>query len=161
MVSDIKDLLAFNLRRLRSEQDLTQARLAELLGVEQSTVASWEGRRRWASPENLEDLCRALQVRAWELFAGPDERPTPNPREALKVLGSFVEEALAPKPVTIREAATWRAADTALDAAESRIPAHARDLLEQIPPENKDAWELITATAVTVGKAKPRVTPRD
>ncbi len=159
-MSDIEHLLGENLRRLRDQANLTQFELAELLDVDQSAVQKWEGATRWPRSDQLDTLCRILKVAPWRLFMPAGEQPTPGPREAIQVLEKFVTQALKPEKPSIRVASEWRAAEPLEPSIESRIPDHARELLEQISPDNKDAWELITTAALTVGKAKAPVKPK-
>lgn len=60
---------ADNIIRLRKKQKLTQARLAEMIGVEQPTVQRWEAGNREPDFEALGKLADALGVERADLFA--------------------------------------------------------------------------------------------
>ena len=49
-----------NLERLRKAAGLTQAQLAELVGVDQATVSRWESGERWPMITIAFDVANAL-----------------------------------------------------------------------------------------------------
>ena len=51
-----------NLKFLREEKNLSQNKLAELTGVNQTTIARWENEEISPSLDNIYDLANALQV---------------------------------------------------------------------------------------------------
>ena len=51
-----------NLKFLREEKKLSQNKLAELAGVNQTTIARWENEEISPSLDNIYDLANALQV---------------------------------------------------------------------------------------------------
>lgn len=51
-----------NLKFLREEKKLSQNKLAELTGVNQTTIARWENEEISPSLDNIYDLANALQV---------------------------------------------------------------------------------------------------
>lgn len=51
-----------NLKFLREEKKLSQNKLAELAGVNQTTIARWENEEISPSLDNIYDLASALQV---------------------------------------------------------------------------------------------------
>lgn len=57
-MAELKDIL----KKLRSEKNLSQAMLAEMLGAGLSTVASWEVGKRYPSRENIEALADIFNV---------------------------------------------------------------------------------------------------
>lgn len=61
------------LRRLREKAGLTQAALAEALGVDRTTVATWEGGRAFPRAELLPGLARLLGCEIGELFEKKEE----------------------------------------------------------------------------------------
>lgn len=58
-----------NISSLRKRLKLTQAQLAEMVGVEQPTVQRWESGKREPDLDALNDLANALGVEAGELIA--------------------------------------------------------------------------------------------
>src|ERR1044072_6001186 len=58
------------LKALRKKRGLSQAKLAELLGVEQPTIQRWESGKRVPDLESLQSLARTLGVTAGTLLDG-------------------------------------------------------------------------------------------
>lgn len=54
------------LRALRKERGLTQAALAELIGVSQAIVSAWETGRVQITPARKRQLIKALKEDPWE-----------------------------------------------------------------------------------------------
>lgn len=66
-----------NLRTARRIKDITQAKLAELAGVDQTTISDLEcGRNRNPSLETAVRIARALGVTPEELFPVPESSST-------------------------------------------------------------------------------------
>lgn len=59
-------LVAFNVRRLRVANGLSQARLGELMNMNQTTISDIE-RGLWVSTERLDAIARAFDVDSAEL----------------------------------------------------------------------------------------------
>lgn len=70
-------LLAWNIRRLRSERSLTQERLAADAGVDRGYVSSIELQKVAVSVDVLDKLATLLGVGIGELFAAPAEGEEP------------------------------------------------------------------------------------
>ena len=64
-----------NLAEHRQRRKLSQAALAELVGVEQPTVQRWEAGKRQPDLTQIGDLADALGVAPGELFAPPSKLP--------------------------------------------------------------------------------------
>ena len=60
------------IKKLREKQQLTQAELAELLGVSDRTVSKWETGRGFPDITFIESLARFLKVSVVELFSGEE-----------------------------------------------------------------------------------------
>ena len=58
------------IKRLREKQNITQARLAEMLGVSDKAVSKWETGRGFPDISFLEPLSALLKVSAIELLSG-------------------------------------------------------------------------------------------
>ena len=65
---------AERLRQLREEKGLTQAQLAEIIGVDLRTVSIWERGIRLPKDEYIIELCYALGVEMTYLFGLTDSR---------------------------------------------------------------------------------------
>jgi len=63
-----------NLKNKRVDAGLTQNELAALLGVNQSTIASWEVGTKYPSADKLPDLARVLGCMIDELFTENEEK---------------------------------------------------------------------------------------
>lgn len=61
-MSDIAEILGFNIKRLRKEKDWTQEYLAELAGISVPFMTQIELARKQASLEVVEKIARALDV---------------------------------------------------------------------------------------------------
>lgn len=65
--------MSSELRRIRREKDITQERLAELVGVDQTTISDLErGRNRNPSWETVAKIAKVLDVSPSELFPVDD-----------------------------------------------------------------------------------------
>ncbi|MCJ8521857.1 helix-turn-helix domain-containing protein [Pseudorhizobium tarimense] len=72
--------IAWNLRRLRSEQKITQEHLAVDANVDRSVISDMERSKHNASVDLLDRLAAALSVDVTEFFKVPDQedvRPAP------------------------------------------------------------------------------------
>jgi transcriptional regulator with XRE-family HTH domain len=56
------DLNTDAIRNARKKRQLTQAKLSELLNVEEKTVGKWERGERFPRPENLKNLFEILAL---------------------------------------------------------------------------------------------------
>lgn len=74
---DIKIILGANVKELRKSKQLTQEKLAELVGVETTTIARIETGANFASSENFAKLCDIFNVPPAVLL-------TPKPQLTLK-----------------------------------------------------------------------------
>jgi Predicted transcriptional regulators len=77
---DTREIIGWNLRKLRVEQGLSQERLALESGIDRSYVGRVERGEENVTVDTLEALAKVLQVPVGRLFAelGPGEvRPLP------------------------------------------------------------------------------------
>ncbi|KKB78173.1 XRE family transcriptional regulator [Devosia soli] len=80
---DSRELVAWNMRRLRVGQTLSQERLAELAEVDRTYVSRLERMMENPSIGILDKIATALGVSIAELFAPPSaEEPKPKPLKA-------------------------------------------------------------------------------
>lgn len=67
-MTEIQTFLAANMKLLRKELCLSQARLAESVGTAPNYISQIEQGNKFPSPVMLENIARALQVHSYELF---------------------------------------------------------------------------------------------
>jgi len=65
---DVRALLAMNLKRARNNRGWSQLALANELGMAPQFISNIELGKRWASPESIERLCKALHIKPYQLF---------------------------------------------------------------------------------------------
>jgi len=70
-MTNIRQLLAINLKENRQKLGLSQAKLAEKADLSTQYIAMIELMRKFPSPENLEKLAIALEIDTPELFSMP------------------------------------------------------------------------------------------
>ena len=56
------------LRRLRKERRITQAKLANVVGVQQSTVSMWETGEAYPRKDNIDELCKFFDCKIDDLL---------------------------------------------------------------------------------------------
>ena len=74
---DLREIFAFNLRRLRNERGLTQDDLAYEAGVNRGYLSQLETARYYASLKILGRLAEVLSVEPAELLRMPDGHSSP------------------------------------------------------------------------------------
>jgi len=70
-MTNLRHLLAFNMKKNRQKLGLSQARLAEKAGLSTQYIAMIELSRKFPSPEMLELIATALELDTPELFSMP------------------------------------------------------------------------------------------
>ena len=102
MMTNIRDLLAKNMRTYRTAQGFTQAYLAEKVETSTHYIGMIENRSKFPSPEMIERIAFALGIDTTDLFIPEKEVP-----EAIKtyrkatindvksILDRFLDEKLA------------------------------------------------------------------
>jgi transcriptional regulator with XRE-family HTH domain len=92
-MTDIRKLLAANIKAYRAELGLTQARLAEKAETATHYIAMIEGCRKFPSADMLERIAAALERDAPELFAiNPIQDDWKG--EILSEMGEFIAQKL-------------------------------------------------------------------
>ena len=117
------------LKRLRLEKGLTQVQLAEVLGVSQSTIASWENGKRRPDLEFLPTIAHFYGVSVSELYGSEDAQRT------------IDDEAWAIRE-RLRRDPSYR---LLFSAADSATPEHLRAaaaMLKALEPKKDDADAL-------------------
>lgn len=74
---DTRARIAWNLRRLRSRQNITQEHLAVDAGVDRTVISDIERSKHNASIDLLDRLAAALSVEISDLLANPAEEEAP------------------------------------------------------------------------------------
>jgi transcriptional regulator with XRE-family HTH domain len=102
MRTNLRDILANNLKEYRRKYGVSQAKLAEKAQISTQYIAMIELSRQFPTPEVLDRIAAALNVESYQLFAVP-----PSPEEALerlhntlvdnleRIIGETVKKALA------------------------------------------------------------------
>jgi transcriptional regulator with XRE-family HTH domain len=70
---EIREILAFNLKRLRAERGLSQEELAHRSGIDRTYVSSLERSLYAAGIDLVDRLAKELGVEAAELLRKPEE----------------------------------------------------------------------------------------
>ena len=66
---DIKRLLGKRLQEIRKSKKLTQEQVAELIGVETTSISNIESGRYFPSSDNLDKILKVFNVRPSDVFA--------------------------------------------------------------------------------------------
>jgi len=74
---DIRQVVADNLRKLRTKHNLSQLELATRTGLTLAFVNKIENRKKWLSANTLELFCRELDVYPFQFFL-TDDIPGPD-----------------------------------------------------------------------------------
>ena len=85
---DIKLIFGKNLKRLRTEFDLTQEELAEKVDLQPQSISNLESGRFFISPENFESICNFFNVKPMEFFLEFNEESSD--KEKLDVINSVL-----------------------------------------------------------------------
>lgn len=63
-----------NLKKFRKEQNITQAKLAEMTGLSTGMIGQIESGIAFPSIVSLEKICRALKIDAYKFFVDPTQK---------------------------------------------------------------------------------------
>ncbi|MCL2194098.1 MAG: helix-turn-helix transcriptional regulator [Treponema sp.] len=66
---NIRDILARNIKENRRKNGLSQEKLAERAGISTPFVAMIEVSRQFPTPDVLDKIAGALNIKTWQLFA--------------------------------------------------------------------------------------------
>jgi transcriptional regulator with XRE-family HTH domain len=87
--SDIRAVLAKNIRLFRGHRDWSQADLAEHADLSVTFVSSIERGNKWPHPETLSRIAKALDIEVDELFKQGETEPD---AEAQALMARFVKD---------------------------------------------------------------------
>jgi transcriptional regulator with XRE-family HTH domain len=76
-MSDLRDVFAFNLRRLRHGNDMSQEELADIAGINRTYVSKLETGATYAGLEIIGKLADVFKIDAAELLMRPPRRGRP------------------------------------------------------------------------------------
>ena len=79
--ASIRDILAINMKENRRKNGFSQERLAEKAGISTPFIAMIEVSRKFPTPEVLDKIAEALNIKTWQLFA-----VAPDPEDAMERL---------------------------------------------------------------------------
>ena len=79
--TNIRDILAKNIKEYRRINGLSQDKLAEKAGISTPFVAMIEVSRKFPTPDILDKIAGALNIKTWQLFA-----VEPSPEDAMERL---------------------------------------------------------------------------
>lgn len=141
-----------NLRALRKMRGISQERLAEMVGLSNTSIQSYEYGTRWPAPEIIEDLSKALQAPVESLF-GPERvirvEPKVTLRQALKTIENALQGRLS------REDRIAHIPDDILEMLAGMAPSN-MDLV-RTTLEGVAVGTEIKASRAPHGKKKPRL----
>jgi transcriptional regulator with XRE-family HTH domain len=80
-MTNLRNILANNLKEYRRKHGISQAKLAEKAGISTQYIAMIELSRQFPTPEVLDRLAEALNIEAYQLFTVP-----PSPEDAMERL---------------------------------------------------------------------------
>lgn len=90
---NLKNLFGQNVQKYRKLKKLTQENLAELIGVDATSISAIETGKYFVSAENLSKLANALDIEVSELFTFQDNVSNEKTYEdILKILSYFKED---------------------------------------------------------------------
>jgi len=78
---NIRDILAGNIKENRRKNGLSQEKLAEKAGISTPFLAMIEVSRQFPTPDVLDKIAGALNIKTWQLFAVP-----PSPEDVMERL---------------------------------------------------------------------------
>jgi len=103
-MTSIQEIFAHNLKEKRQKSGLTQAKLAETVGVSTHHIAMMEIARHYPTLDLVERMAKALNIEIYELFINPLSPPEEMERlyevvakNIEQVVGKAVEKVLADK----------------------------------------------------------------
>jgi transcriptional regulator with XRE-family HTH domain len=99
-VTNLREILANNLKAYRRKNGVSQAKLAEKAEISTQYIAMIELSRQFPTPEVLDKIAKALGIEAYELFAVP-----PSPENAMERLHKDIIKEIREVIVEVLESA--------------------------------------------------------
>jgi transcriptional regulator with XRE-family HTH domain len=122
--SQIQEILAKNIKRVRKEMSFTQAQLAERASISTGYMCDIERSRRWPSADNLAKIAAVLKMDPFQLFLPTEDSPYFDRHRTLTAFNRQLQE-------TFKESAA--------DVFEKMLkPYGPMRLIESIPEDNDE-----------------------
>jgi transcriptional regulator with XRE-family HTH domain len=96
---ELQGILSANIKRYRRNRSLSQANLAEKLGISINFLCNIENGKKWVSPRTLVKFAIALKIEPYELFK-PEEALPP---DASVILNKSFDEAVEAVTKTLNQ----------------------------------------------------------
>lgn len=68
----VKELLGFNLKRIRKQKNISQGELAEKVNLAFTFISDIENGKKWVSAETIEKFSKVLDVEIYQFFLPKD-----------------------------------------------------------------------------------------
>jgi transcriptional regulator with XRE-family HTH domain len=101
-MNNLREILAYNLKKKRQNCGFSQAKLAEIVGVSTHHIATIEIARNYPTLDLVERMANALDIEIYELFINPFSPPEEMERlyqtvakNIEQLVGGAVEKALS------------------------------------------------------------------
>ncbi len=91
----VQVILAANIRRVRKSMKLTQAELAEKVGISNGYMCDIERSRRWPSAENLSKIAETLRLAPFQLLLPTVDSPYFDRHRTLTAFSRELQETFA------------------------------------------------------------------
>lgn len=95
--ANIRDILARNIKKNRRENGLSQEKLAEKAGISTPFIAMIEVSRKFPTPEVLDRIAGALNIKTYQLFTvpvSPEEAMERLHRDIIRDIDQHIAEAI-------------------------------------------------------------------
>lgn len=89
--NDVRDILAYNLKRLRKSQNMSQLEFANAVGKSFTFISDIENGKKWISPETLSQFATEFGVETYQFFLPRDFSNFPKTND----IDNFAEEIIS------------------------------------------------------------------
>ena len=89
-MTEVQQVLAFNIKKYRKTKGVTQEQLAEQAGTSTNYLGSIETGKKYPSPQMIDKLAKALDINPLELF----KKESPNMQSIKQSLEEKIQEVL-------------------------------------------------------------------
>jgi transcriptional regulator with XRE-family HTH domain len=96
---ELRGILSRNIKKYRTNRNLSQADLAEKLDISVNFLSNIENGNKWVSPLTLVKFATALDIEPYELFK-PEESLAP---DVITILNKYTDEAVAAVTRTLNQ----------------------------------------------------------
>ena len=95
--SQLQEIMALNIKRIRKQRGFTQSQLAERAGISFGYMNDIERSRRWPSAENIARLADALRLDPYQLFLPNQDSPYFDRHHTLSTFSRLVKQGVSEK----------------------------------------------------------------